>query len=148
MKVSKLYSWKNLKALTWSEKVVRVKVRRSHCHSHLNSRENHTNSTSSQEAKQRATAFTLTRAGTVPTHQNRALHYGPSETVHWGIFYLWAWRVLWATGCNCIHGQYKRLLEARTNRNFACSLWVMTRFYSLRSGTDGKTTDPFLLGTL
>lgn len=53
-----------------------------------------------------------------------------------------------STGCNCIHSQYKWLLEACTSGNFACSLWVMTHFYSLRSGTAAKTTDPFLLGTL
>ena len=91
MKISKLYSWKNLRSLTWGQKVVKVKVGRSHCHSHVKGRENHTYSTSAQKAKQWATAFILTGAGTPPPLQNIALHDRPLETVHWGILYLWAW---------------------------------------------------------
>lgn len=72
---------KNLRALTWGQKVVRIKVWRSHCHSHLKSRENHTDSTSAQEAKQWAIAFTLTDLG---QYQHcRTLHYIMG---HWKLF--------------------------------------------------------------
>lgn len=142
--VEKSQTW----PLTWGQKVVRVGVGRSPYHSLWKSRENPTDNTSAQEGRPRPMAYSCTRARTIPTLHNTALHYGPSETVHWGIFYLWTCKILWATGCNCIHRQYKWLLEACTNGNFACSVWVVTHFYSLRSGTAGKTTDPFLLGTL
>lgn len=149
MKISKLYSWKisNSTSDLRSESY-KGRSRGSHCHSHWKSRENPTDSLSAQEAKPGPKAYSCTRAGTIPTLQNIALHYGPSETDHWGIFYLWTCRILWATGYNCTHSQYKWLLEACTNGNFACSVWAMTHFYSQRSGTAGKTTDPFLLGTL
>lgn len=149
MKISKLYSWKisNLTSDLRTESC-KLRVGRSHCHSHWKSKENPTESTSAQETKPGPTAYSCTRAGTIPTLQNIALHYGPSEAAHWGIFCLWTCRILWATGCNCIHGQYKWLLQACTKGNFACSVWAMTHFYCLRSGTAGKTTDPFLLGTL
>lgn len=133
---------KDLKALTWGQKAVREKVGRSHCHSHWKSRENN------------ADVHQIITEGFKVSHsfcwslQNIALYYGLWESVHWGIFHLWAQGVLWATRSDCVHSQYKCLLEACTRGNSACSLWVTTHFYSLRSGTAGKTTDPFLLGSL
>lgn len=60
---------------------MRVEVGRGCCHSHLRSRENHTDSPSAQ---QRATAPALAEPG---HHQHfTVLHYGPSETVHRGVF--------------------------------------------------------------
>lgn len=148
MKVSKLYSWKKSQSLDFRSESCEAKSGEKPWHSHLKSRGNQTGGTSEHEAKQRARASALTRPEIIPALQHIAFCCGPSETVHRGIFYLGAWRVLWATGCNCIHSQYKWLLEVCTSGNFACSLWVMTHFYSLRSGTAGKTTDPFLLATL
>lgn len=148
MEVSKLYSWKKSQSLDFRSESCKAKSVEKPLPFPLEKQRKSNRwqiSTGGQTASQ---SFCSHQTRIIPALQHTAFCCGPSETVHWGIFYLWAWRVLWAAGCNCIHSQYKWLLEACTSGNFACSLWVMTHFYSLRSGTAGKTTDPFLLATL
>lgn len=130
---------KNLRALTGGQKAVRVEVGRGRCHSHLRSRENHAKS---PPAHQRATASALSRARPPPALQGSTLQ-AIGNCSSWRVF-RWAWGVLWATGCDSIHSQYKWLYPG----DFGCSPWVVTHFFSLRSGTSGKTTGPFLLRTL